>query len=326
MTIWDIKILCIFFIFILLIGAFIFVRVRKQRKSFRTVEQSQKATSFNDEFASRGFFYSPKDDALYSTKDAPQSQFGSCQLYDDAMPLLGIIADCEPIYFEYDNHHWLIEFWKGQYGMAAGCQIGTYYTSNESIKAPGFQGMFYESPDNKDCCCISYTLKRKNKILLKNTTGQCFAAGLKLGEFSTPSALALKIKIIFPNKKMQLAFVSGLKAAGYHSSEYRIRYKTVTVHFTKPHTTQPASRTRVQEAIIQQGNRASCQRYDQLTFKSNNTLDKLELLSELDMELYDEALKSLYSKELYKNYELISPMLKKLAASNDSEVNHSPLF
>jgi Domain of unknown function (DUF4474) len=183
--------------------------------------------------------------------------------------------------------------------------------------------MFYESPDNKECCCISYSLKRKSKLLLRNTTSECFSAGFRVGEFSNPTTLALKIKITFPNKKMQHAFIGGLKMAGYHKSEYASHYKTVTVHFTKPHTTQPASRTGIQEAIIQQGNRASCQKYSQLTSKHTNTLDKLELCSRVDSDLYNKVLKSLYSKELYSNYELISPILKKLAAMNDYEVLNS---
>lgn len=311
MTILYIKILCILFIFILVIGAFIFVRVRKQRNTFLMVNQSQKAANLNDEFASRGFFYSSKDDAFYSIKDAPQSKFGNCQLYDDTLPFIGSIVDCEPIQFDYDNKHWLIEFWKGQYGMASGCQIGTYYTSSDSIIAPGFHGSFYERPDDKECCCLSYTLKKKNKTLLSYTSKECFSAGLKLGEFSNPSALALKVKITFPNKKMVLPFIGGLKAAGYSGNEYHILFNKVTIHFTKPHTTQPASRTRVQEAIIQQGNRFDCHKYSQLTSNCSHTLDKLNLLKNIDTELYEKVLKSFYSKELYGNYEVISPLLKK---------------
>ena len=306
MTILYIKILCIFIIFILVIGAFIYVRVRKQRNTFLMVEQSQKAAKLYDEFASRGFFYSSKDDAFYSTEDAPQSKFGNCQLYDDTMPLIGTIVDCEPIQFDFDNTHWLIEFWKGQYGMASGCQIGVYSTSNDTIKGPGFHGSFYESPDNKECCFISYTLKKKNKTLLSHASKECFSAGLKVGEFSNPSSLSLKVRITFPNKKMVLPFVGGLKAAGYAANEYRVLFHNVTVHFTKPHTTQPASRTRVQEAIIQQGNRFDCNKYSKLTKNCSNTIEKLNLLKNINTELYEKVLKSFYSKELYSNYETIS--------------------
>lgn len=319
MTILYIKLLCIFFIFILVIGAFIFVRVRKQRNTFLMVNQSQKAANLDNEFASWGFFYSLKDDAFYSIKNAPQSKIGNCQLYDDTMPFIGIIVDCEPIQFDYDNKHWLIEFWKGQYGMASGCQIGTYFTSNDSITVPGFHGSFYESPNNKECCFISYTLKKKNKTLLSHASKECFSAGLKVGEFSNPSSLALKVRITFPNKKMVLPFVEGLKAAGYAANEYHVLFHKVTVHFTKPHTTQPASRTRVQEAIIQQGNRFDCNKYSQLTKNCSNTLEKLNLLKNINTELYEKVLKSLYSKELYSNYETISHCKKVIVSNNNEE-------
>ena len=318
MTLLYLKLLCIFLIFILVIGAFIFVRVRKQRNPFLKIDQSQKAANLDDEFASRGFFYSSKDEAFYTIKDAPQSKFGNCQLYDDTMPLIGMIVDCEPIQFDFGNRHWLIEFWKGQYCMASGCQIGTYSTLNDSIKVPGFHGCFYEFPDNKECCCITYTLKKKNKTLLSYTSKECFSAGLKVGEFSNPSSLSLKVKITFSDKKMLPPFIEGLKAAGYSGNEYHTFFNKVTVHFTKPHTTQPASRTRVQEAIIQQGNRYDCNKYTQLTSNCSHTRDKLNVLKNIDTELYEKVLKSFYSKELYGNYEAILPLLKKMSSPNDS--------
>lgn len=315
MTDWYIIFLCIFLVLVLLVGAFIFVRYLKRRNFFIKQEQSPKAAALHDEFAAKGFFYSMKDDAFYSTKDALQHRFGSCQLYDETMPLIGRIVDCEPITFDYDNKHWLIELWKGQYEVATGCQIGIYCTVNDYIKAPGFQGVFYEAPDERESCLITYTLKKKNKILLRNKLGECFMAGLKLGEFSNPSALSLKVKITFPNKNMLSAFIGGLKAVGYSRNEYSWHFKTVTVHFTKPHTTQPASRTRVQEAIIQQGNYANCQKCIRLTFKCSNSLEKLELIYDIDKELYEKMLNSFYSKGLYSSYELIHPILKKLATS-----------
>lgn len=320
MTIFSIKILLILFTIILLVGAlFIYVRVKRQEKMVLAVGKSQVAASLNDEFASRGFFYSEKDDAFFSIPDAIQQHFGYCQLYDDTMPLLGMIVDCEPIPFEYDNKLFIIVFWKGQYGMALGCQVGIYCTSHSFIKAPGFQGTFYETPKQCDCSLISYTLKRKNKVFLKSRGQSCFLAGLRLGEFSNPCALSLKVSISFKNKKMLQAFINGLKAAGYTTREYCVMLRQVKVTFTKPLTTQPALRTRVHEAIIQKGNLANCNKYQKLTLAGANTMEKLSILLTKDEELYDKALKSFYAKELYSNYEFIRPVLEKRSLEIDKE-------
>lgn len=324
MTIWCIKILSIIFILILILGIFIYIRIRRQKNTLFKNNKPQNIANLDNEFASRGFFYSAKDDAFYSTADAPQGKFGCCQLYDDTMPLLGIIVNCEPIYFEYDNKKWVIEFWKGQYAIALGCQIGIYCTTNPPIKVANYQGMFYESPDMKDCFSISFTLKKKNKRILQYSRKDCFLAGLKMGEFSNPASLTLKVKIKFPNKAMRQSFVEGLKESGYASNEYLSFLRSVTLRITKPHTTQPASQTRMQEAIIQYENRSSCNKFMYLTKPFSNTPQRLDLLKDLDMDLYQKAMKSFYCKDIYSSYELIGPIVKKMTLQKEKETESSP--
>jgi len=249
---------------------------------------------------------------FYSKKNAWQHDYGYCHLYDEAMPHAGIIVDCEPIYFDYENKHWLIEFRKGQYAMACGGEVSVYSTTNGPIKAPGFHGTFFESISEEEYLPIAFILKKNKKALLRRSDTHWWLTGLKLAEFSNPSALTLTIKIVFPNKVMCNAFVLGLIQAGYTNHEYKKYVRTVQIHFTKPHTTQPASRTRIQEAIVQQGNEANCNMYHQLTSDYKNTLDKLEFLSHSSPDLYHNVLKSFHPKDLYSSFELIRPILKKI--------------
>ena len=37
-----------------------------------------------------------------------------------------MIIDCEPICFMYGGKNWMIELWKGQYGLETGGEIGVY--------------------------------------------------------------------------------------------------------------------------------------------------------------------------------------------------------
>ena len=73
-----------------------------------------------------GFLYDPDQDIIYSRMDAPQRNFGYAYGYDAATLGMNAILDCEPIFFDYDGKHWMIELWKGQYGMESGCEIGVY--------------------------------------------------------------------------------------------------------------------------------------------------------------------------------------------------------
>ncbi|RDY29832.1 DUF4474 domain-containing protein [Lachnotalea glycerini] len=306
------------FVLLLIIISILFFLSKQKRNTLTPIgDTALKVIEINNELNPTGYYYSFQDDTFYCNKDATSRSFGYCKLYDETLPLVGMIVDCEPIYFDYDEKHWLIELWKGQYGMASGACAGIYNTANGPIKSPRFNGIFYESILDNDNFSIDLNLKKKNELILHKSARQSWFAGLKLGAFSMPFDLSLTAKITFPNKKMLHECIIGLKNIGYTNREFSMHLKTVTIHFTKPHTTQPASRTRVQETIIQQGNKSNCESYELLNSKCKNTIEKLQLLKDSSPELYDKVLKSFYSKEAYAGYELISPINYKLHCQND---------
>ena len=73
-----------------------------------------------------GFEYDPAQDIIYSRMDPLQRSFGYAYGYDVAALAMSADIDCEPIFFDYDGKHWMIELWKGQYGLETGCEIGVY--------------------------------------------------------------------------------------------------------------------------------------------------------------------------------------------------------
>ena len=74
-----------------------------------------------------GFTYLPSMDVLSSEKDAWQRAFGYHAAFDRSAPHFHMIFDCEPVYFDYRGETWLIEFWKGQYGINTGGEISVYH-------------------------------------------------------------------------------------------------------------------------------------------------------------------------------------------------------
>ena len=65
-------------------------------------------------------------DFLYARIDAHQKDLGYCYSYDESIVAVSSAILCEPIYFYYDGKEWLIEMWKGQYGIETGAEIGVY--------------------------------------------------------------------------------------------------------------------------------------------------------------------------------------------------------
>lgn len=64
-----------------------------------------------------GFLYDPDQGIIYSRLDAVQRDFGYAYGYDAAAVGMTALIDCEPIFFDYAGKHWMIELWKGQYGL-----------------------------------------------------------------------------------------------------------------------------------------------------------------------------------------------------------------
>ncbi len=116
--------------------------------------------------ATAGYSYDPKE-IFYSNMDAWQRKLGYCRLYDEAAASLGMIIDCEPIYFTYGGKRWLIEFWKGQYDLTTGCEIGVYTTEGFDLDIPSvFKGPFYHAASNEELLQMSLSLKKNGETLL----------------------------------------------------------------------------------------------------------------------------------------------------------------
>ena len=128
---------------------FLIWRIRSRR--FRP--DSNKLNQLNElnaDLEETGFAYELKGDYFYSLMNCWQRKVGYCQLYDEAAPLFNMIMDCEPVTFSYAGKRWLIELWKGQYGITTGAEIGIYHTEQDDIDSDKFM-IFY--------CCIAETGK-----------------------------------------------------------------------------------------------------------------------------------------------------------------------
>lgn len=86
-----------------------------------------------------GFSYDPKQKTLYSDLTPIQRFFGFSRTVDLAAdPVLSSSIYCDPIYFYYNGKEYLLELWKGQYGLMTGVEVGLYYRNpcmvNKTIK------------------------------------------------------------------------------------------------------------------------------------------------------------------------------------------------
>lgn len=289
---------------VLILGVVVFLIVWKIRaRRFRPAkDKDRQQAELNQDLVNAGFAYDRRRDIFYSVKDCWQREMGYCRLYDEGASVFNMVMHCEPVTFSYANKRWLIELWKGQYGITTGGEIGIYNTSQEDIDTGKFKGPFYESAQDSEMMPLSFVLRKNGKILFKCRAVHWWLTGFQPGEYSSPDSLTMDARIRFPNIYMLQAFTDALTDIGYLPNEYSVRRTTVTIHYTVPHTQQPITRNSLPEAVVQQTNRNNCRLYNQVTYKYNNTLDKLEFLKSAVPELYEFCMHSLYARGFYEAF------------------------
>lgn len=304
---------------ILLFLFYIVFRISKRLRPKKTViipvrevlgDVPERVQELNGEIKAIGFAYDPYQDIFFSLLNPWQRQLGYCRLYDEACAALSMIIDCEPITFEYDDRKWLIEFWKGQYGMNTGAEVGIYYTKDSNLNIPGiFSGSFYFCPKDDECINMSYAFRKNGNLLFTRNGYHWWLTGFKLGEYSKPSELSMEIVLELYDRKMALAFVDALKREGYTDNEYRIHSNKVMVIFDKPHTKQPLTRTVFIDYIMQRNNESLCNTYNYLTGSYSDTLDKLEILRNENSFMYGKVLSLGKPKEVFEAFNRIKNYL-----------------
>ena len=137
-----------------------------------------------------GFSYLRGQDVFTGTLDAWQKEAGYRTFYDRAAVHFHMIFDALPVYYDYEGKTWLIELWKGQYGISTGAEVGVYH-AKKIVDRPARRWTQFEAADVEEMPHISYRLERKGKTLFSMQGYHWWLAGFRVGTFSRPGKLRL---------------------------------------------------------------------------------------------------------------------------------------
>ncbi|MGO5052638.1 DUF4474 domain-containing protein [Lachnospiraceae bacterium LCP25S3_G4] len=224
---------------------------------------------FNSEIKAAGFQYDPCQDIFYSTKDAWQKNYGYRELFDEMAPQFNMIIDSEPVKFDYNGRNWMIEFWKGQYGITTGAEVGIYVSDNRKT---------YQCVEEKDEIYMGFTIQKNGEILARRVEKHWWLTAFVLGEYSKPEELVLVIELMLKDEEMCHAFVDALRKIGYKRTDYYVRGNTVRIYYSHPYTEQPKTRRTLQAKIAMMMNKYNCKIYRKITKNEKCTLDKIEYI------------------------------------------------
>lgn len=253
-------------------------RRKKSRKKVSQMELSQKIVLLNELAEPYGFFYDEKEDVFSSHRDAWQRKNGYTAVFDQAAASMNMVLDAWPVYFDYAGKTWLVEFWKGQYGINTGGEVGIYHT--EEPIPPYFYSVAHfkavEDDEMPEICC---RLERKGKKIYGYCKRHWWLTGFRMGTFSKPSDLRLFATLTFEERGMAQALFEGLRKCGEPRSKYRICGHEVYVQmdFSKKH----ALLTRLHRFLVQLLNRFYCRCYLMFTRPFTNTAERMIYLYDL---------------------------------------------
>ncbi len=265
----------------------------KEFKDIKTYED------LNEILKTYGYSYDFQSDTFFSIHDAWQRKMGYTRIYDEAAAPMSMIIDCEPIYFQYDNKRWLIQFWKGQYGMTTGGEVGVYYTDELDSRIQEIDLNWYQCAEDDEMLKMDFVLVKDRKSIIKRTDVHWWLTGFKLGEFSNPDQLSMYLSINLKNKEMRDEFIKGLNKAGYRDNEIIVFGNSVGLEFYKPKTTQPYTRIKKTDEITQMKNKLLCDKYQEITSGYDNLLDKISAVQRVDPELFMKLFNMGKSSEIF---------------------------
>lgn len=204
-------------------------------KKVNSLNPCEKSDTLNNLSEPLGYMYDPCQDIFMARQDATQKVFGYTTFYDLSAPYFNMVFDYETIYFDYAGRTWLIEMWKGQYGINTGCELGVYY-ADKVIPHGKYSSTLYKAVNSKDMLDISLKLNRHchkkhckysklGHVCKKHWWLTCF----KIGCFSKPKELFVNISITFKDCKMMQSFLDSFKAT-LPDTTYKVN--GLTIYFT----------------------------------------------------------------------------------------------
>lgn len=179
-----------------------------------------------------GYLYDPENKCFYTADDPWQRNFGYNEIYDNAAGLTLMIIDTLRIKFPYKDKDWMIQVWKGQYGLVlVGAEVGVY------TKPKDRQLEHYECAADEDLLRMEMEVQKLetvdgktkwNRMLYRPYDEYWWITGFVFGnELGNYDNVRVNIRITMKDYEMLNGVTASLKAQGYY---YEV--KGLDVYFT----------------------------------------------------------------------------------------------
>lgn len=260
------------FVFVLLILLFCRYRRKKAWKRLCAMSCEERMQTLEELISPFGYYYDPVCDCFSTTIDAPQRAFGYTALFDRYAPRFGMVFDCLPIYFDYRERTWLIECWKGQYGINLGCEVGVY-KADALVASLSRKTALFHSTGNEEMLRMSVRLYHRGTLLCEKCDRHWWLTAFCMGAYCEPRDLEVQVGITFPNAEMLRAFEGALRER--KDTEYVICGRQIRMLFQACTSCQLPFSQRLFCRLIQRKNKILCKLFIKMTNPLTCGMDRL---------------------------------------------------
>ncbi len=262
----------IFLLLILLVSAA--CRRHYAIKKVCSLSCTEKNKLLNDLIEPFGYCYDPCWDIISSRNDAWQRQAGYTAVFDDAAACFNMVFDHLPVYFNHAGRTWLIEFWKGQYGINTGAETGVY-CSDRLLSEDELPAAHFDAVSDRDMLPLSFCLIRKNQSLAHVSKKTWWLTAFCMGQFTKPAELTLNVSIRFPCREMMQSFLNTLCQINIPEANIRVCGGNIRFSFCGSVKSTAPLLKRLIRCWAQFWNRFYCRVYLTLTRHFTITADRL---------------------------------------------------
>ncbi len=235
---------------------------------------SDKCELFNSLLEPFGYCYNPSSDIISSRNDAWQRNAGYTALFDRTAAYFNMVFDYLPIYFNYDEKTWLIEVWKGQYGINTGSEVGIYY-ADHILSEKELPTAHFQAVADCDMLPVSMILSKESDLLARVAKKTWWLTAFCMGQFSKPSQLFLNVSICFTDCDMMHHFLNALRKTGLPEECIQICGHKITFPFGGGIKRPYSLWKRIVRAWAQFWNRIFCKIYLFITRYFTLTMDRM---------------------------------------------------
>ena len=168
--------------------------------------------------------YSYVDDYYYTDNDNSwQRNYGYAKYYDLVAPYLLLEYDYIRVFFTYEDKDWMVQCWKGQYGLVFyGAECGIYCKPHSDEADTVFTT--YRCPEESDWIDMSMTMYHSdlNGVYQRELTcdygRRWWCTGFKPGHLrqqEPATELRTEHRLTFKNAEMARLFAEGLQDCGF---------------------------------------------------------------------------------------------------------------